>query len=68
MDFVALATWIEKVSFPIELTLSWSIHEHFLDGVPHHEIEVLNIEDMKIKDCFVVFMSNGHIPQNPNSF
>jgi hypothetical protein len=52
----------------IELTLSQSIHKQFLDGVSDHENEVLDIEDMKIKDRFDIFMSNRHVLQNCNSF
>ena len=52
----------------MELILSRSIHEQFLDGMPDHKIEVLDVEDMKIKNNFDVFMCNRHILQNPKCF
>ena len=52
----------------IEFTLSRGIHKQFLNGVPDHEIEVLDVENMKIKGHIDVFVLDSHILQNSNSF
>ena len=51
----------------IEFTLSRGNPEQFLNGVPNHEIEVLDIENMKIKDYINIFILDSHVLQIPNS-
>ena len=51
-----------------ELILGRSIRDQFLDGMPDQEIEVLDVEHMKVEDYFNVLVSNRHVLQSPICF
>ena len=51
-----------------EPILGRSIRDQFLDGMPDQEIEVLDVEHMKVEDYFDVLVSNRHILQSPICF